>query len=96
MVTALLHIRREHGLTSAQLAEAAGVPLRVAYLGEIGGLVGEEDAMMILKALSRLTGNIYTVETVELNMKARNSYEPASSRKSASASVGSERLAEHR
>ena len=94
MVTELMRIRREHKLTSAQLAEAAGVPLRVVYLCEIGGLVEEEEARKVLKALSRLTGKVYTLETIELNIKEREAYEPAAGA-SASHSVGSKRVGVH-
>lgn len=91
-MTELMRIRREHNLTSAQLAEAAVVPLRVVYLGEIDGLVEEEDARKILKALSRLTGKVYTLETVELNIKERETYGSAASGTFASRSFGSKRV----
>ncbi|HLZ60428.1 MAG TPA: hypothetical protein VKR06_26080 [Ktedonosporobacter sp.] len=91
MLTDLLRIRREHNLTSAQLAEVADLPLRVVYLGEIGGLVDEEDARKILKALSRLTGKIYTLETIALNIKEQQSYEPTLSGRPANHSAGPKR-----
>ncbi|HLZ61289.1 MAG TPA: hypothetical protein VKR06_30430 [Ktedonosporobacter sp.] len=96
MVTALLHVRREHHLTSAQLADAAGVPLRIVYLGEIGGLIDAEDASKILKALSRLTGKLYTPATVELNIKVRISDEPALSQPPANYPIRSKRLTHYR
>jgi hypothetical protein len=37
-----------------QLADAAGVPLRIAYLAEIGGQVEEVEARLLLEALSNL------------------------------------------
>lgn len=70
MITALMNIRREHGLTTAQLAQAAHVPLRVVYLCEIGGWVDEADAGKVAQALSRLVGKLYTLEMLEVNLKA--------------------------
>ena len=95
MLTELSRIRREHHLTSAQLAEAAGIPLRFVYLAEIGGLIAEEEAHQILKALSRLTGKIYTLETIDLNITERNSYETPPSQPSTHHPTQSRRLAEH-
>jgi hypothetical protein len=69
MITALMNIRREHGLTTAQLAQAAHVPLRVVYLCEIGGWVDEADAGKVAQALSRLVGKLYTLEMLEVNLK---------------------------
>jgi len=95
VLTELLYIRREHHLTTAQLAETADLPLRVVYLGEIGGLVDEEDGRKILNALSLLTGKIYTLETIELNIKERHIYEPTTSHRPASHSAGPKRLAKY-
>ena len=67
----LMNIRQENNLTSRQLADAAGVPLRVAYLAEIGGLVEEIDAKLLLEALSKLSGKQYTLNTVQMNVKWR-------------------------
>ena len=50
-------IRQRHGLTAQQIAETAGVPLRVEYLMEIGGHVSKNDAKKVMQALSALTGD---------------------------------------
>jgi len=68
-IQTLMQVRRENNLTSRQLADAAGVPLRVAYLAEIGGLVEEIDAKLLLEALSKLTGKQYTLKDVQMNIK---------------------------
>jgi hypothetical protein len=58
-------IRREHpGLTSRQVADMAGVPLRIEYLMEIGGTVSRQEADQVLRALSTLTGVHCTFQTV--------------------------------
>lgn len=62
----LMQVRREHDLTSQQLAQAAGVPLFVEYRAEIGAAVTGEEAEKLLRALSRLTGQHYTQEQVHL------------------------------
>jgi transcriptional regulator with XRE-family HTH domain len=48
-------IRLRHGMTAQELAEMAGVPLRVEYLMEIGCPVSQNDAAKVLQALSTLT-----------------------------------------
>jgi transcriptional regulator with XRE-family HTH domain len=50
-------IRQQYGLTAQQLAEKAGVPLRVLYLMEIGCPVSTDDARKVLQALSALTSD---------------------------------------
>ncbi|HYU71620.1 MAG TPA: hypothetical protein VEL31_02975, partial [Ktedonobacteraceae bacterium] len=57
-------IRREHNITSRAIAEEAGVEFRTEYLLEIGGAVERDDALKILHALSVLTGEQCTAETV--------------------------------
>jgi hypothetical protein len=58
-------IRREHpGLTSRQVADMAGVPLRIEYLMEIGSTVSRQEADQVLRALSKLTGVHCTFQTV--------------------------------
>ncbi len=57
-------IRRQYGLTSRDVADAAGVELQTEYLLEIGGLVGSEEVEQVLNALSRLTGEQFTSENV--------------------------------
>jgi transcriptional regulator with XRE-family HTH domain len=50
-------IRQRHGVTAQDLAEMAGVPLRVAYLMEIGCPVSRNDATRIMQALFALTNS---------------------------------------
>jgi hypothetical protein len=57
-------IRRQYGLTSRAVAEAAGVDLQIEYLMEIGGLVSNDNIARVLEALSRLTGEYYTIDNV--------------------------------
>ncbi len=64
----LQEVRRKTAQTSRQLAEAAGVPLRIEYLMEIGGSVEQKDAERILEALSRLTGETYSLNNVQVNL----------------------------
>jgi len=76
MNTDLMKIRQAHGLTTRGLADEAGVPLRVAYLAEIGGNIDKEDAHKLLNALSRMTGKFYTLEMLGLNLKPTQLEEP--------------------
>ena len=48
-------IRQRHGITAQDLAEQAGVPLRVEYLMEIGCPISQMDATKIMHALFALT-----------------------------------------
>jgi len=50
-------IRQHHGVTAQDLAEMAGVPLRVVYLMEIGCPVSRNDATRIMQALFALTNS---------------------------------------
>lgn len=61
-------LRRKTPLTSRQVAEAAGVPLRVEYVLEIGGMVTQEDAEKVLAAFSRLTGEPYSLHNVQVQL----------------------------
>ena len=70
-IQTLMQVRRENNLTSRQLADAAGIPLRVEYLAEIGGLVEEMEAGLLLEAVSNLTGKQYTLKNVQVNIKRR-------------------------
>src|SRR5579875_649584 len=54
--TSFQRLRREKGLTSRQVAEAAGVSLREEYLFEIGGIVSKEIEQKIMQAFQQLTG----------------------------------------
>jgi len=67
----LMQARRDNNLTSRQLADVAGVPLRVEYVAEIGGLVEEMEAEQLLEALSHLAGKHYTLKDVQVNIKRR-------------------------
>ncbi|MBV9615649.1 MAG: helix-turn-helix domain-containing protein, partial [Ktedonobacteraceae bacterium] len=49
-------LRREKGLTSRAVAEAAGISLREEYLFEIGGVVSDEIKQKIMQAFQQLTG----------------------------------------
>ena len=69
MITNLMRIRQAHNLTSRQIADKAGLPLRIEYVAEIGGLIQEEDASKIANALSTLAGKHYPVETLGLALK---------------------------
>lgn len=60
----LQDIRREYGISSRALAEAAGLELRVEYLMEIGGPVSRADAARVLQALSSLTNKHYTEKDI--------------------------------
>lgn len=52
----LRELREKYSLTAQRVAEAAGVPLRIEYLMEIGGIIKREDAELVLDAIFRLTG----------------------------------------
>ncbi len=69
MGSELMRIRQQHHLTSQQVAEAAGLPLRVEYLCEIGAYVEEEDVHKILTALARLTGCLYSQEDLQIQTR---------------------------
>ena len=61
-------LRRKTPLTSRQVAEAAGVPLRIEYLLEIGGIVTQGEAEQVLAAFSRLTGTEYSLHNVQVHL----------------------------
>jgi transcriptional regulator with XRE-family HTH domain len=54
-------IRREHGISLDRLAEVAGVPPSSVYLFEIGAIVEPQQAVALVRALSTLTGEPYTL-----------------------------------
>ena len=62
----VMEVRQAHQLTSQQVADAAEVPLRVAYLFEIGGFIRKEEAYKVIEALAALTGEPYTLESFQL------------------------------
>jgi hypothetical protein len=66
----LMQIRRDHGLQSSELANVAGVPLRIEYQAEIGALIDRNEAEKILHALSSLTGTRYSLENVSIEVKS--------------------------
>src|SRR6266516_2555509 len=49
-------------------AEAAGVPLRIEYVIEIGGIVTQGEAEQVLTAFSRLTGQEYSLQNVQVHL----------------------------
>jgi hypothetical protein len=62
-------IRQNNGLQTSDVARVAGLPLRIVYQAEIGALVGIDEAERILHALSYLTGEIYTLDNVMIQVK---------------------------
>ena len=58
-------IRQAKKLTSRQVADAAGVPLREEYLYEIGGIIGPESKEKLIQALSSLTSYHYVLGDFE-------------------------------
>jgi transcriptional regulator with XRE-family HTH domain len=54
-------IRRQHGITISQLADVAGVAPREAYLFEIGVCMEQQCAETLVRALTLLTGEPYTL-----------------------------------
>ena len=69
MITNLMRIRQAHNLTSRQVAERAGLSLRIEYVAEIGGVVEKGDAKRIAEAISTLAGKRYTLESLGLVLK---------------------------
>ena len=51
------HIRQQYNLTAQEVAETAGIPLRVEYLMEIGCPVSKDDVTKVMQALSILTND---------------------------------------
>lgn len=58
-------IRRESGLTSRQVADAANVPLRDEYMFEIGGVISHDAKEKVIQALSILTNHQYVLSDFE-------------------------------
>ncbi|GHO98386.1 hypothetical protein KSF_084340 [Reticulibacter mediterranei] len=75
----LMQVRRAAKLTTREVADLAGVPLRVAYLMEIGGMTEREDVQKILLALSSLTQQTYTTDDFS-NIHIRLVKSPTSNR----------------
>lgn len=61
MSTSFQELRRAKGLTSREVADAAGVSLAEEYLYEIGGIVDKEVGQRIVKAFEQLTGERFNV-----------------------------------
>jgi len=72
----LQELRRKTDVTSRQIAETSGVPLRTCYLMEIGGKVEPQDAQRILEAFSRLTGQTYSFSNVQVHLLTHVFQEP--------------------
>ena len=66
----LRNIRMEKGLQTSDVARTAGAPLRVVYQAEIGALVNVHEAERILHALSYLTGERYSLDSVSIQVKS--------------------------
>ncbi len=64
-----LALRREHGLTSEQVAKEAGLTLAEEYRAEIGGTVAPDVAERLLAAFCRLTGKAWTIEETAINKR---------------------------
>jgi hypothetical protein len=66
----LMQVRRDHNLQSSELADVAGVPLRIEYQAEIGALIDINDAEKLLRALYSLTGKRYALDNVSIQVKS--------------------------
>ena len=70
-------IRREAGLTSRAVAQAAGVSLRDEYVFELGARVDQETKQKVIQALSTLTGHTYTLADFEPDKPAPHDLRPS-------------------
>lgn len=61
-------IREAHQISLEQLAKAANVEMRVAYVAGIGGQISAGEAEKLLKALSEITGKRFTRTDVKLKV----------------------------
>lgn len=70
-------LRRKKGLTSREVADAAGVSLADEYLFEIGGIVDKDVGPKVVAAYERLTGESNTVieQPTVIMKKLGGSYE---------------------
>ncbi|HTI13843.1 MAG TPA: helix-turn-helix transcriptional regulator [Dictyobacter sp.] len=64
----LLQLRRQTHITSARLAQAAGVTPGQAYAVEVGGFVSVEIAQRVLQTFNRLTHMHYTLHDIALHL----------------------------
>lgn len=60
-------LRRAKGLTSREIADAAGVSLAEEYLFEIGGIINKEARQKVMQAFQKLTGTIPEQPTTIMN-----------------------------
>ncbi|HTI14807.1 MAG TPA: hypothetical protein VL461_09590 [Dictyobacter sp.] len=63
----LLQLRRFYNITSAQLAQAAGVPLYQSYTVEVGGYTSRHIAERVLHAFSWLVKRRVTLNDVHIS-----------------------------
>ena len=65
----LQEVRRAHQIKQETLAEEAGVGISVISRWERGiGHIEKESAEKVLQALSKLTGQTWTTDNIEVNM----------------------------
>lgn len=70
-----LALRLEHGFTSQQVAQEAGVSLSEEYRAEIGCTVEAEVAERVRAAFSRLTGQAWSLADMAITTRKEASYE---------------------
>lgn len=71
-----LTLRRESGLTSEQVAQAAKLSLSDEYRAEIGCAIEPEMAARILAAFSILTGKGWTMQEIAINIRSEREQYP--------------------
>ena len=64
----LLELRRQYGISSAQLARAAHVPLYQSYTVEVGGYIHTEIAEKVIQAFSLLVRHRYTIADIQFRI----------------------------
>ena len=69
MKQALRVVRQTHQLSIAQVAKKAGISPGVHYQAEVGIAVNQEIAESILRALSLLSGQMYTQKNVTIAIR---------------------------
>ena len=70
-----LALRQEHGFTSQQVAQEAGLSLSEEYRAEIGCAVEAEVAERVRAAFSRLTGQTWSLAEMAVTTQKEASYE---------------------
>ncbi len=63
----LLRLRQQAGISTQELARAAGVSLTEAYVVEIGGFADKTIAEKVIRAFSQLSGAQYTLDDIRLH-----------------------------